>query len=99
MIARKVLQGDDFLYITPRALHVKLWTDWWKSHGASIDVNELVQKLSPLLRQWFGEMIEYAEASQVSKDVVGTLLGPEGLYKDAEWLNTKEGSRFFSIFR
>jgi hypothetical protein len=27
MVARKVLQGDNFLYITPRALHIKLWID------------------------------------------------------------------------
>ena len=27
MAARKVLQGDNFLYITPRALHIKLWID------------------------------------------------------------------------
>jgi hypothetical protein len=95
MAARKVLQGDNFLYITPRALHIKLWIDWWNQHGASIDMNELVPKLTPQMRQWFGEMIEYAAAAPVSKQLVATLLGPDGLYANAEWLNTKEGGRFF----
>jgi hypothetical protein len=95
MAARKVLQGDNFLYITPRALHIKLWTDWWNRHRASINVNDLIPKLTPLMRQWFGEMFEYAEATQISKRLVEQLLGPDGLYKDAEWLNTKEGGRFF----
>jgi hypothetical protein len=95
MAARKVLQGDNFLYITPRALHIKLWIDWWNQHGASIDVNELVPKLTPQMRQWFGEMIEYAEATPVSKQLVGKLLGPQGLYANAQWLNTREGGRFF----
>ncbi len=95
MATRKVLQGDNFLYITPRALHIKLWIDWWNRHGASIDVHELVRTLTPQMRQWFAEMIEYAEATPVSKRLVAKLLGPDGLYADAEWLNTKEGGRFF----
>lgn len=95
MAARKVLQGDNFLYITPRALHIKLWIDWWNQHGASIDMNELVPTLTPQLRQWFGEMIEYAEAAPVSKQLVARLLGPDGLYASADWLNTKEGGLFF----
>ena len=38
MVRRKILQGDHFLYITPRALHVKLWIDWWSEFGAAIDM-------------------------------------------------------------
>jgi hypothetical protein len=99
MAARKVLQGDNFLYITPRALHLKLWIDWWNQHGASIAMKELVPKLTPQMRQWFGEMIEYAEATPVSKRLVAKLLGAGGLYANAEWLNTKEGGRsFFQSF-
>jgi hypothetical protein len=98
MASRNVLQGDNFLYITPRALHIKLWIDWWDQHGASIDMNKLIPELSPQMRQWFGEMIEYAEAAPGSKRLVDQLLGPAGLYANAEWLNTKEGGRFFSVF-
>jgi hypothetical protein len=95
MAARKILQGDNFYYITPRALHIKLWIDWWSRFGAAINVNELIPVLSPQMRQWFGEMLEYASATPVSKQLVAGLLGPTGLYADAEWLNTKDGARFF----
>ena len=95
MTNRKILQGDYFLYITPKALQIKLWTDWWKRYSASVDMNSLVPALSPQMRQWFGEMIEYADVAPVSKQVVARLLGPDGLYADADWLKTKDGARFF----
>lgn len=56
---------------------------------------ELIPTLSEQMRQWFGEMIEYAHAAPVSKKLVSDLLGPDGLYADAEWLKTKAGGRFF----
>ncbi len=95
MLARKILQGDNFLYITPRALQLKLWIDWWNQHGAAIDMVDLIPKLSPQMRQWFGEMIEYSSATPVSRELVAKLLGPDGLYADAEWLKTRDGGRFF----
>ena len=95
MFARKVLQGDNFLYITPKALHIKLWIDWWQQYSGALDVNGLVEALSPVMRQWFAEMIEYADAAPVAKRVVAQLLAPVGPYADAEWLKTDDGSRFF----
>ena len=97
MCARKVLQGDNFLYITPKALHIKLWIDWWQQSGAAIDVNTLVATLSAQMRQWFVEMIEYADAAPVAKRVVAQFLGPSGPYADAKWLSTADGSSFFSV--
>jgi hypothetical protein len=97
MFGRKVLQGDNFLYITPKALHIKLWIDWWQQYSGALDVNDLVAALSPDMRQWFAEMIEYADAAPVAKRVVAQLLGPAGPYADAELLETSEGSRFFSV--
>ena len=52
MLARKILQGDNFLYITPRALQLKLWIDWWNQHGAAVDMVDLIPKLSLQMRQW-----------------------------------------------
>jgi len=98
MVRRKILQGDHFLYITPRALHIRLWIDWWSEFGAAIKMIDLIPALSEQMRQWFGEMIEYANATPVSKKLVADLLGPKGLYADAEWLKTKAGGRFFLVF-
>jgi len=95
MVRRKILQGDHFLYITPRALHIRLWIDWWSEFGAAIKMIDLIPTLSEQMRQWFGEMIEYANATPVSKKLVADLLGPNGLYANAEWLKTKAGGRFF----
>jgi len=98
MVGRKILQGDHFLYITPRAMQIKLWIDWWNQYGAAIDMRELIPNLSERMRQWFGEMIEYANATPVTKRLVAHLLGPKGLYADAEWLKSREGGRFFLVF-
>jgi hypothetical protein len=39
--ARKILQGENTLYITPKLLHIKLWIDWWNIHGGSFVLKEL----------------------------------------------------------
>jgi hypothetical protein len=81
MAVRKVLQGDNFLYLTPRALQIKLWIDWWAQSAPAFDVNELIPKLSEQMRLWFGEMLEYAGAAPVSKRLAADLLGPKGLLR------------------
>jgi hypothetical protein len=95
MVRRKILQGDHVLYITPRALHIRLWIDWWSDFGAAIKMIDLLPTLSEQIRQWFAEMIEYAHATPVAKKLVADILGPKGLYADAEWLKTRAGGRFF----
>lgn len=95
MNRRKILQGESYLYITPKAFQIKLWIDWWDQYGAGIDMIELVPKLEPHMRQWFVEMIEYGAAAPVSKKLVEHFLSPSGLFTDAGWLNNPEGSSFF----
>jgi hypothetical protein len=46
---RRVLQGEHTLYITPKALHVWLWRDWWDTYGSGFDLNGFEDKLSPTL--------------------------------------------------
>lgn len=45
--SRKILQGEFTLYITPKALHVKLWTDWWDIFGNSFDFEKFSNELPP----------------------------------------------------
>jgi hypothetical protein len=61
-------------------------------------MNELIPQLSNQMREWLGEMLEYASAAPVSKRLVADLLGPTGLYADAKWLETTEGGRFFLVW-
>ena len=93
---RKILQGDFTLYITPKVLHIKLWTEWWDIYGRGFDLEEFTQGLTPKLVEWFYEMFRYAAQSDAASRIVKELLGPNGPFQNDENLNTMLGSRFFS---
>ena len=92
---RKILQGEFTLYLTPKALHIKLWTEWWKIHGNSFDLEEFTRDLPPKLIEWFYEMFVYAAESETASQIVKDLLGPNGPFQNDECLKTKLGSGFF----
>ena len=92
---RKILQGDFTLYITPKALHLKLWTEWWRMYGNPFDLEEFTQGLTPELVEWFYEMFRYAAESEAALRIVKDLFGPNGPFRDDENLKTRLGSRFF----
>ena len=92
---RKILQGDYTLYITPKALHIKLWTQWWEIHRSTFKLETFIQDLEPELIECFYDMFVYAAESEVALRVVKELLGPTGPFRDDEYLKTRLGSRFF----
>ena len=92
---RKILQGEFTLYITPKALHIKLWTEWWDIYGRGFDLEEFIQDLTPKLVEWFCEMFKYAAESEAASRIVEDLLGPNGPFHDDGVLKTRLGSRFF----
>ena len=75
---RKILQGEVTLYITPKLLHIKLWTEWWDIYGRGFDLEEFIQDLTPKLFEWFCEMFKYAAESEAASRIVEDLLGPNG---------------------
>lgn len=79
---RKILQGEHTLYITPKALHIKLWTEWWETYGPGFDFGAFLEGLSPNLVEWFHEMFKYAQGSKAAADIVKELLGKSGPFKD-----------------
>jgi len=91
----KILQGDFTLYITPKALHIKLWTQWWERHYRGFNLERFTESLSPELVEWFYEMFKYAAESDAASKIVKKLLGPGGPFQDDEYLKTRLGSRFF----
>lgn len=93
---RKILQGEFTLYITPKALHIQLWTEWWEIYGRLFNLEEFTQDLTPKLVEWFYEMFQYAAESEAASRIVKDLLGPDGPFQDDEYLKTRLGSRFFS---
>jgi hypothetical protein len=92
---RKTLQGETTLYITPHALHIWLWADWWNIHGSGFDLEQFVQEFKGNLLDWYFEMFKYAEQSAVARKIVVNLLSQKGPFHDANFLNTRLGSDFF----
>ena len=93
--ARKILQGENSLYITPKLLHIKLWSDWWDTYGENFSFEEFLKDLPDTLLEWFYEMFRYASESKVASLIIKDLLGEKGLFKNGTYLKTKSGARFF----
>lgn len=94
---RKILQGEYTLYITPKALHIKLWSQWWERRSSVFQFETFRQDLTPKLLEWFYEMFQYAAESDAASRIVKDLLGPNGPFENDDYLNTRLGSRFFSV--
>ena len=92
---RRILQGESTLYITPKALQIWLWTQWWERHHRLFDLEDFTEGLTPKLVEWFYEMFVYAAESDAASRIVEHLLGPNGPFRDDEYLKTRLGSRFF----
>lgn len=81
----KVLQGTSMLHITPKMLHVYLWSEWWRNHpaGAAPYAGDLAGQCedaggSSRLLQWHLDMFRYARGSPESSKVVKDMLRPGG---------------------
>lgn len=96
-INQNILQGENTLYITTPALHIKKWIEWWETYGYSIDFEQLLKDIpeNTKLREWFFDMFRYAAESGAASRTVKFLLSSEGPFKDEEYLKTELGSRFF----
>src|SRR5262249_55271802 len=88
----RILQGDTTLYITPKLLHLYLWTEWWDTYGAGADFDldqflaidstcDPPELLSPRLLGWFGAMFEYGVQSADISRVIRRFLGPDGPFR------------------
>ena len=92
---RRILQGETTLYITPRALHLWLWVDWWETYGESFEYTDFRKKLPLRLLEWFMDMFRYAAGSPAAGKVIVDLLGPTGPFQDSSFVNTQAGGDFF----
>ena len=92
---RKILQGGNTYYITPIALQIKLWVDWWQIYGNPFDYKTFTEDFPPKLIEWFQEMFNYITESEPALKIVEGHLGPNGPFQNIEYLNTRLGSSFF----
>ena len=95
---RKILQGDFTFSIEPKALHIKLWTEWWDIYGRDFDLEEFAQGLTQKkLVDWFYEMFQYATESGIASRVVEDLLDRNGPFQKGDYLHTTPGGHFFLV--
>ena len=92
---RRILQGEATLYITPRALHIKLWTDWWQVYGEGFDFQSFLKDIPASLHDWFFEMFQYAHESGVATRLIEEILDGTGPIPEQALLETRVGSRLF----
>jgi len=97
---RKILQGETTLYITPRLLHIKLWSDWWDTYGEGFDVLRFAEDgtapgESAQLAHWFREMFQYAAQSKAALKITKELLDEKGRFGDLGFFETMHGASFF----
>jgi hypothetical protein len=92
---RKVLQGQATLYITPKLLHIKLWSDWWDSYGHGFNFLEFAEGLPESLVVWFNEMSSYARESKAAQRVVARLLDEGGIFQTTDYLEDAQGAKYF----
>lgn len=93
--SRKILQGENTLYITPKAFHIWLWREWWNIHGNSFDLETFTKKLSPKLKEWFNDMFRYADGSENVQSIIKDLLSENGPFSGGLLLQDEQGGNFF----
>ena len=92
---KRILQGETTLYITPKALHLYLWSDWWNTYGSGFSLEEFSKGMPEALKDWFYEMFKYAAESETASTLVRDLLGESGPFNNDTYLKTKLGANFF----
>jgi hypothetical protein len=91
----KVLQGSSTLHINPKALHLKLWADWWEHYGAAFDFETFANGIPRSLLEGFYRQFKFAAVSEAARGIVRRLLGPGGYFEHDERLETELGGKFF----
>ena len=94
---RKLLQGDFTLYISPKLMHIWLWTAWWREQGVGFSYESFTKidvetKLMQSLVESFYKMIEYAQESEMSQYIANELLGEHGPFGEPSFLDSSAGS-------
>ncbi len=67
---RKILQGKVTLYITPKALQIKLWRDRWNDNGHKFNFENFSFAIPPQLLGWFFDMFKYGAESKAATEII-----------------------------
>jgi hypothetical protein len=92
---RRILQGETTLYITPKLLHIKLWSDWWDLYGENFSAQQFLGAIPDTLHEWFYDMFAYAHGSATISKTVRKILSVHGSFFRQGLLKTEVGANFF----
>jgi hypothetical protein len=92
---RRILQGETTLYITPKLLHIKLWSDWWALYGNNLNVEQFLGTIPDTLHLWFYDMFTYAHGSDTIAKTVRGILSRHGSFLRDGLVKTELGANFF----
>ncbi|PJB09602.1 MAG: hypothetical protein CO120_09235, partial [Gammaproteobacteria bacterium CG_4_9_14_3_um_filter_38_9] len=96
-IKRKILQGGSTLYITPKLLHIKLWSDWCDKYSHRYDPKKLIETLAgSQLKIWFSDMIRYVGESKSSGKYFENLLAEDGIFQNISDFNDGDNGALFT---
>lgn len=93
---RRILQGKRTLFIVPKALHIYLWVDYWKSYGRGFEFQSFFDKVPPQLRHWFLQFFIYGHVSPVAQTVIDNILSPVGPFSSRGFIESRAGCRFLN---
>lgn len=98
-INRKILQGGSTLYITPKLLHIKLWSDWCDTYSHRYDPNTLLESLNgSQLKNWFADMIRYVRESKHAGKYFQHLLAEDSIFqKLTDFQDGENGTLFIRL--
>ncbi|REJ64998.1 MAG: helix-turn-helix domain-containing protein [Planctomycetota bacterium] len=93
---RRIVQGQTTLYVTPRALHVHLYREFWELYGGDFDIAQRLRDTPQSLWRWFVDMLKYAHDCSAAERAIEKLLGPEGILQDGEFPDVEEYGKLMS---
>lgn len=92
---RRIVQGESTLYITPKLLHIKLWSDWWELYGPNLNVEHFLASIPDTLHAWFYDMFAYDHGSRTIRKTVRAILGTDSSFFREGLVKTRAGANFF----
>lgn len=86
--SRKIFQGDQTLYITPKGLHLCYWNIFWEDYRYLFNFEIHFSSLPLKLQDWMTQMVVYSKHSKAAGEWVEWLVGPEGPFQKKNFLNS-----------
>lgn len=94
---RGIIQGQNYIYVTPFMLRTFLMQEWWGAYGGDIEavIEDIPAEFRQDLIQCLYDHLPYIISSEEVKRFVKKMLDPSGIYADEEFLDSEIGSNRF----